>query len=58
MIRFNKASITELEKKNVIDAMENSILSGDGNIPSKFMNSSKNVLEFKTCYLPHQEQQH
>ena len=30
MIRFNKASITELEKKNVIDAMENSILSGDG----------------------------
>ena len=25
MIRFNKASITELEKKNVIDAMENSI---------------------------------
>ena len=35
MIRFNKASITELEKKNVIDAMENSILSGDGKYTSK-----------------------
>ena len=30
MIRFNKPSITELEKKYVLDAMENSILSGDG----------------------------
>ena len=35
MIRFTKASITELEKKNVIDAMENSILSGDGKYTSK-----------------------
>lgn len=35
MIRFNKASITELEKRNVIDAMENSILSGDGKYTSK-----------------------
>ena len=58
MIRFNKASITELEKKNVIDAMENSILSGDGKYTSKVYEQFKNVLEFKTCYLPHQEQQH
>lgn len=35
MIRFNKASITELEKQYVIDCMENSILSGDGKYTMK-----------------------
>lgn len=30
MIRFNRPSITELEKQYVMDCMENSILSGDG----------------------------
>lgn len=30
MIRFNKASITDLEEKYVLDALHNSILSGDG----------------------------
>lgn len=30
MIRFNKASITELEERYVIDAMRDNILSGDG----------------------------
>ncbi len=30
MVRFNKASITDLEKKYVIDAMGDNILSGDG----------------------------
>lgn len=35
MIRFNKASITELEKKYVSDCLENSILSGDGKYTMK-----------------------
>ena len=45
MIRFNKASITELEKKNVIDAMENSILSGDGKYTSKVYEQFKERIE-------------
>lgn len=35
MIRFNKASITELEEKSVLDALHNSILSGDGKYTMK-----------------------
>lgn len=35
MIRFNKASITTLEEKYVLDAMRNSILSGDGKYTMK-----------------------
>lgn len=35
MIRFNKASITELEEKCVLDALHNSILSGDGKYTMK-----------------------
>jgi len=35
MIRFNKPSITELEEKYVIDALHNSILSGDGKYTTK-----------------------
>lgn len=35
MVRFNQATITDLEKNYVIDAMENSILSGDGKYTSR-----------------------
>lgn len=35
MIRFNKASVTNLEEKYLIDALHNSILSGDGKYTMK-----------------------
>ena len=30
MIKFTKSSVTELEEKYVVDALHNSLLSGDG----------------------------
>lgn len=51
MIRFNKPSITELEKKNVIDAMENSILSGDGKYTMKVYEQFKDLLGIENMLL-------
>ena len=35
MIKFNKPSITEMEEKCIVDALHNSILSGDGKYTTK-----------------------
>ena len=51
MIRFNKASITELEKKYVVDCLENSILSGDGKYTMKVNEWFKNRLGIENVLL-------
>jgi dTDP-4-amino-4,6-dideoxygalactose transaminase len=51
MIRFNKASIGELEKKYVIDAMENSILSGDGKYTIRVYEQLKNLFGIQKSLL-------
>lgn len=51
MIRFNKASITELEKKYVIDAMENSNLSGDGRYTTRVYEQFKERFDISNMLL-------
>ena len=51
MIRFNKASITELEKKYVVDCLETSILSGDGKYTMKVNDWFKNKLGIENVLL-------
>ena len=42
MIRFNKASVTELEEEYVLDAMRTGILSGDGKYTNRVYEQFKN----------------
>lgn len=51
MIYFNKASITKAEKDAVMDAMENSILSGDGKYTSKVYKQFEEKLGIKNMLL-------
>ncbi len=51
MIKFNKASITDLEKKYVLDAMENSILSGDGKYTMRVYDQFKEKLGIENMLL-------
>lgn len=51
MIPFNKASITDLEQSNVIDALYNSKLSGDGKYTMKVYEQMKKLLGIETMLL-------
>lgn len=51
MIPFNKASITDLEQSNVIDALHNSKLSGDGKYTMKVYEQMKQLLGIETMLL-------
>lgn len=51
MIPFNKASITGLEQQNVIDALYNSKLSGDGKYTMKVYEQMKQLLGIETMLL-------
>lgn len=51
MIPFNKASITDLEQSNVIDALHNSKLSGDGKYTMKVYEQMKKLLGIETMLL-------
>lgn len=51
MIPFNKASITDLEQSNVIDALHNSKLSGDGKYTMKVYEQMKRLLGIETMLL-------
>ena len=51
MIPFNKASITDLEQSNVIDALHNSRLSGDGKYTMKVYEQMKKLLGIQTMLL-------
>lgn len=51
MIPFNKASVTDLEQSNVIDALHNSKLSGDGKYTMKVYEQMKKLLGIETMLL-------
>lgn len=51
MIPFNKASITELEERNLVDALHNSKLSGDGKYTMKVYEQMKQLLGIDTMLL-------
>ena len=51
MIKFNKASITSLEKQYVTDCLENSILSGDGKYTMKVYDWFKNKFDIENMLL-------
>lgn len=51
MIPFNKASITDLEERYVIDALHNSKLSGDGKYTMKVYEQMKRLLGVETMLL-------
>lgn len=51
MIPFNKASITDLEQSNVIDALHNSKLSGDGKYTMKAYEQMKRLFGIETMLL-------
>lgn len=51
MIRFNKPSITDLEEKNLLDALHHSILSGDGKYTMKVYEQFKHLFDIDTMLL-------
>ena len=51
MIPFNKASITDREIEHVVDAMKNSILSGDGKYTAKVYEKFKDILGIENMLL-------
>lgn len=51
MIPFNKASVTDLEERYVIDALRNSKLSGDGKYTMKVYEQMKRILGIETMLL-------
>lgn len=51
MISFNKASITKLEEYNVVDALYNSKLSGDGKYTMKVYDQMKSLFGIDTMLL-------